>query len=130
MNAGWRWRAKIAQSDHAMAMLAGRSPSADENAYVAAVASRKKLEGARKQLIFKDDGSQVYIQREEGEDLGPDTSGLDGRVLAERLERGKDDEHGGPAVVEREGQVDEDLIRSALRLMVLLDDVVDVLRHN
>ena len=43
MNAGCRWRAKIAQSDHAIAMLAGRSPSADENAYVAAVASRKKL---------------------------------------------------------------------------------------
>ena len=30
-------------SDHEMAMLAGRSPSEDENAYVAAVASRKKL---------------------------------------------------------------------------------------
>ena len=43
MNAGWRWRAKIAQSDHEMAMLAGRSPSAEENAYVAAVASRKNL---------------------------------------------------------------------------------------
>ena len=37
------WCAKMAQSDHAIAMLAGRSPSADENAYVAAVASRKKL---------------------------------------------------------------------------------------
>lgn len=73
---------------------------------------------------------QVYIQCEESEDLGPDTSGLDGRVLAECLERGEDDENSGPAVVERERQVDEDLIRSALRLMVLLHDVVDVLRHN
>lgn len=81
-------------------------------------------------MIFGDDGRQVYIQREEGEDLGPDTSGLNGCVLAERLKRGEDDEHGGPAVVERERQVDEDLIRSALRLMVLLHDVVDVLRHN
>ena len=42
-NAGWRWCANTAQSDHAIAMLAGRSPSADENAYVAAVASRKNL---------------------------------------------------------------------------------------
>lgn len=43
MNAGWRWCAKMAQSDQEMAMLAGRSPSDDEKAYVAAVASRKNL---------------------------------------------------------------------------------------
>lgn len=40
---GLCWRAKMAQSDHAIATLAGRSPSGEENAYVAAVASRKNL---------------------------------------------------------------------------------------
>ena len=37
------WWTKIAQSDHAMAMDAGRSPSAEEKAYVAAVPSKKNL---------------------------------------------------------------------------------------
>lgn len=67
------------------------------------------------------------VQSEEDEDLRPDPGGLGRCVVAERLEGGEDDEHGRPAMVERERQVDKDFIRSALRLMVLLHDVVDVL---
>lgn len=37
------WWAKMAHSDQATAMEAGRSPSGVEKAYVAAVPSRKKL---------------------------------------------------------------------------------------
>ena len=37
------WCAKMAQSDHAIAIEAGRSPSGVEKAYVAAVPSRKNL---------------------------------------------------------------------------------------
>ena len=52
---------------------------------------------------------------------------LNGGIVTERLEGGEDDENGRPAVVEREGKVDEHLVRSALGLVVLLDDIVDVL---
>ncbi len=37
------WRSKIAKSDHVIAIAAGRSPSGVENAYAAAVASKKNL---------------------------------------------------------------------------------------
>ena len=53
---------------------------------------------------------------------------LDGGIVSERLEGGEDDENGRPAVVERERQVDEELVRSALGLVELLHDIVDVLR--
>ena len=48
------------------------------------------------------------------------------RINAECLERGQDDQNGGPAVVEREGKVDEDLVRVGLGRVMLLDDIVDV----
>ena len=48
-------------------------------------------------------------------------------VGAEGLEEGEDDEERGPAVVEREGEVHEELVSGGLRRVVLLDDVVDVL---
>ena len=48
-------------------------------------------------------------------------------VDAERLERGQDDEDSGPAVVQGEGEVDEELVRKGLGRVVLLDNVVDVL---
>lgn len=50
-------------------------------------------------------------------------------VHAEGGEGGEDDEDDGPAMVKREGQVDEDLVGGARRLVILLDDVVDV-RHR
>lgn len=40
------------------------------------------------------------IQGKECEDIGPDSSVVDRRVLAERLERGENNEDGRPAVVE------------------------------
>lgn len=42
-NAGAVWRAKMAQRDQAMASEPARSPSGEEKAYVAQVASRKNL---------------------------------------------------------------------------------------
>ena len=45
------WWAKTAQSDQAIAILAARSPSGEENAYVAAVASRKKSARKTKTLV-------------------------------------------------------------------------------
>ena len=69
-----------------------------------------------------------YVQGEEGEDVSPDAGRLGRCVVTEGLERGQNNENSRPTVVKRERKVDEDLVRSALRLVVLLDDVVDVLR--
>ena len=69
-----------------------------------------------------------YVQGEEGEDVSPDAGRLSRGVVAEGLERGQNYKDGRPAVVERERQVYEELVRSDLRLMELLDDIVDVLR--
>ena len=112
-------------------MLAGRSPSEDEKAYVAAVASRKNLGHvgvSSGDVLGATWGMEGDLQGEEGKDVSPDASGVDRSVDAEGLEGSQDDEDGRPAVVEREREVDEDLVRSALGLVVLLDDVVDVLR--
>ena len=68
-------------------------------------------------------------EAEEDEDLGPDAGVVGGGVDAEGRECGEDDEDGGPAVVEREGEVHEELVGGVGRLVVLLDDVVDV-RHG
>ena len=70
-----------------------------------------------------------YVQGEEGEDVSPDAGRLSRGVVTEGLERGQNYKDGRPAVVERERKVDEHLVRSALGLVVLLDDVVDV-RHR
>ncbi len=48
-------------------------------------------------------------------------------VDAERVERGDDDEDGRPAVVEREGEVDKELVAPRLGDVVLLHNVVNVL---
>ena len=68
-----------------------------------------------------------YVQGEEGEDVSPDARRLGRSVVTEGLERGQNNEDSRPAVVERERKVDEHLVRSALGLVVLLDDVVDML---
>jgi hypothetical protein len=72
------------------------------------------------------------LEEEEGkedEDLGPDARMVVERVDAERLKASKDDQDGGPAVVEREGQVHEELVANGARLVVLLHGVVDG-RHS
>ena len=68
------------------------------------------------------------VHSKEDKDVSPDAGVLDSGVVAESLESCKDDEDSGPAVVERERQVDEELVRSALGLVELLHDIVDVLR--
>jgi hypothetical protein len=95
MNAELCWCAKMAQSAQAIAIDAGRSPSGELNAYVAAVPSRKKLGGQRSTRIEK--GRRRDVQAEEDEDLGPDARVVLERVHAERLKAGKDDEDGRPA---------------------------------
>lgn len=65
-------------------------------------------------------------KREESEDLGPDASVVVKRVHAKRGERGQDNEDSGPAVVEREREVNEYFVGGAGRLMILLDDIVNV----
>jgi hypothetical protein len=49
-------------------------------------------------------------QCQEDKDLGPDTSMVCERIDTKGLECGEDNEDGGPAMVEREGQVDKDLV--------------------
>ena len=68
-----------------------------------------------------------YVQGEEGKDVSPDASRLSSGVVTEGLERGQNNENSRPAVVERERKVDEHLVRSALGLVVLLDDIVNML---
>lgn len=50
-------------------------------------------------------------------------------VHTECREGGEDDEDDGPAMVQREGQMYEELVGGARWLVILLDDVVDV-RHG
>ena len=69
-------------------------------------------------------------EREEYEDFGPDAGGGLQGVYTERLEDGDNDEDCCPAVVEGEGEVDEELVIDGLRSMILFDDVVDVLRKR
>lgn len=65
-------------------------------------------------------------EREEDEDLGPDTSVVGVGVDAECLEAGQEDEDGGPTVIEGEGKVDEEFIAQGVGSVILLDDVIDV----
>ena len=69
-------------------------------------------------------------QGKENEYFRPDAGMLFVRVVTERLECRQDDEDGGPAMVEREREVDEELVGSGLRRVMLLDDVVNVLGAN
>ena len=72
-------------------------------------------------------GALEEEEREEDEELRPRVRRVRERVDAEGLEGGEHDEHGRPAVVEREGEVHEELVSGGLRRVMLLDDVVDVL---
>lgn len=68
-------------------------------------------------------------EAEEDEDLGPDAGVVVVQVDTEGGESGEHDKDGRPAVVERERQVHEELVRDARWLVVLLDDVIDM-RHQ
>jgi len=63
-------------------------------------------------------------ESEEDEDLGPDAGGVSEGIDAEGLEAGEENEDGRPPVVEREREVDEELIISTLRNVELLHDIV------
>jgi len=65
-------------------------------------------------------------QRKEDKDFGPDAGLVDVSVDAKCLESGEDDENGGPAVVEGEGEVDPEFVIDVLATVRLLDDIVDV----
>jgi len=65
-------------------------------------------------------------QGEEDEDLGEDAGVVVERVDTERVEAGKEDQVGRPAVPEREGEVNEQFVRHVLSGMMLLDDEIDV----
>jgi hypothetical protein len=126
------WCAKMAHSDQATAMEAGRSPSGVEKAYVAAVPSRKKLaerasvSGSRLRGKIRR-GMERGLQGKEDEDLGPDTGVVGETVDTKSVKGGNNDEDGGPSVVEREGKVDEELVAPGLGDMMLLDDIVNML---
>jgi len=65
-------------------------------------------------------------ESEEDKDLGPDAGLVVDSIDAKGLEGGEDDEDGGPAVVEREGEMDPELVVDVLAAVGALDDVVDV----
>ena len=65
-------------------------------------------------------------ERKEDENLGPDAGVVVVHVDTERSERGEHDKDGSPAMVEGEGQVDEELVRDIRGLVILLNNVVDV----
>ena len=68
-----------------------------------------------------------YLQGKENEHLRPNTSMVVDSVDAESLKCCQYYEKSRPAVVERERQVDENLIRDARGFVVLLHNVVNVL---
>jgi len=71
-----------------------------------------------------------HVQSEEHKDLCPDTSPMCHLVDTKCVKRGDNDEDGRPAVVEREGEVDEQFIAHRLGNMIFLDNIVDVLRRR
>ncbi len=73
---------------------------------------------------------QRDIQCEEDEDLSPDTSLVVKGTDTKRLEGGQDDKDSSPTVVKREWQVNKDFIGSALRRVMLFDDVVNMLAEK
>ncbi len=52
----------------------------------------------------------IYLQSKEDKDFRPDTCVVGLCIHAESLECSEDNEDGGPAVIEREGQVNEEFI--------------------
>jgi len=74
-------------------------------------------------------GSRGTLEEEEGkenEDFCPYASGKVQAAYTEGVECSDDDENGGPTVVKREGEMDEELISVTLGTVMLFDDVIDV----
>ena len=96
-----------------MAPAAGRSPSAVENAYATAVASKRDL--PREKTIskaMKGGVGKAYSPRKEDKTFRPDTRGGFRSISAESLEYREYNENSRPAVVERKGKVDEEFIQA------------------
>jgi len=73
--------------------------------------------------------SGCSLEEQEGEEdkyFGPDASGVLVCIDTEGVEGGEDYKDGCPAMVEGEGEVDEEFIGERLSRMMLLDNVVDV----
>lgn len=68
-----------------------------------------------------------HSQAEEDEDFCPDTCTMVVGIDTERLKCSEDYENGGPTMVKGKWKVDEELVAEALRRVMLLDNVVDVL---
>src|SRR5258705_5377735 len=74
--------------------------------------------------------SQSDLQCQEDKDFSPDTSMVGECIDTKGFECGEDNKDGSPAMVEREGQVNEDLVTPCISDMVLLYDIVDMLRKK
>jgi len=72
-------------------------------------------------------GSSAFEEEqcEEDKEFGPNASRLGVRG-AECFEDGKDDENGGPPVIEGEWEVDEELVIGGLGCVIFFDDIVYV----
>ena len=95
-----------------IAIAAGRSPSGVENAYAAAVASKKNLTGKEK----KNNHATVRrgrenLQCEEDKDFCPDTRVVFQGIGTESFECSEYDQDSRPAVVKREGKMDKEFIQ-------------------
>jgi len=74
-------------------------------------------------------GSRGTLEEEESkenENLCPNAGGIVEAAYTEGVECGDDDENGGPTMVKREGEMDEELIRVGLCAVMLFDNVIDV----
>ncbi|SRR6266702_977525 len=67
------------------------------------------------------------VQPEENKDLRPNAGRVIPRVRTKSLEGSEYNEYSCPAVVERERQMDKELVRKICGTVGFLDDVVDVL---
>ena len=101
MKGGESLRAKIANKPHAMAMLAGRSPSGLEKAYAADVASRKSL-GCNTISTPRTKDEKRDSQAQEDKDLGENSGRMCWRVDSERLESSEDNQDSRPSVIKGE----------------------------
>ena len=88
-------------------MAAGRSPSGVENAYAAAVASKKNLAGREINKSCYNKAEVETLQCKENEDFRPDTGGACQGIGTESLECSENDQDGRPSVVKRKRKMDE-----------------------
>ena len=85
------WWSKMAHSDQAMAIEAGRSPSGEEKEYVAAVPSRKKLKKINHVSRYLRNMEWKTSQCKKNKDFGPDICTMSESVYAKGFEGAQDD---------------------------------------